>query len=931
MQRIVFLVVTTLATLSSAFAQKGTVKGLVTDAATGEPFPFVDVYVKALNTGSNTDMDGNYSFVLPAGTHEVTVSSLGYETQKKKITVAAGQTVTLNVALKEEAFNLSEVTITSTKSTNTESSVLLEMKKSEQVVTGISAQQIKRTPDNDASQVVRRMPGITIQDDKFVIVRGLSNRYNAVMLNNAYAPSTEAETRSFSFDLIPSSLIDRIMVYKSPSPDVPGDFAGSVIKIYTQNVVEKDYHAINFTLGYRVGTTFKPYRTQERFASDLFGLGYSPRSLPAGFPSDLPPITDQASADFVLNESKRFTNNWTTFENNAFTDVRFRYEYGAGFYLGKTKVSAINAINYSNAFQTQVVDRYRFTGYEADGSSVPFFSYNDDRYENNVRLGFLSNWSFQLNPRNKVEFKNFLTQIGNTETTLRGGVNQNRNVEEQNLSLRYQSRFIYSGQFQGTHDFNEDRTTLTWLAGVTTSNKKEPDWRRSQSRRIIGADSVPFQVIVPASANQQNAARFNSALDELAFTLASDLEWIIKQDKLFKIKTGFFVESKSRDFSGRTIGYIRASANTDPDITNSPLETIFQDSHIRYPDGLVIGENTKYTDLYTATNLLAAYHLGFTTALTSRWNLAAGVRAEYNIQGLETPPSPSGFPVVVDNPVLSILPSVNTSYNLTKNTLVRFSYGMNVNRPEFRELAPFSFYNFDLSADIIGNAELEVATIHNLDLRYEWYPSASEIFAFGGFYKKFFDPIETIITTGADNPIFIYNNAAEAENFGVEMELRKNLDFISENLRNVGLSMNAALIKSQITLSEDDATLTQAAVRPLQGQSPYVVNAGLYYQTTSGKTQINANYNVSGKRIFLVGDNEFPTQWEMPRNLIDISITQQLTPSTTLRLGVSDLLNARYWVAEDANQDGKINSVVDQTVIETRTGQYIQLGINVKF
>jgi outer membrane receptor protein involved in Fe transport len=286
---------------------------------------------------------------------------------------------------------------------------------------------------------------------------------------------------------------------------------------------------------------------------------------------------------------------------------------------------------------------------------------------------------------------------------------------------------------------------------------------------------------------------------------------------------------------------------------------------------------------------------------------------------------------VVDNPVLSILPSVNTSYNLTKNTLVRFSYGMNVNRPEFRELAPFAFYNFDLSADIIGNAELEVATIHNLDLRYEWYPSASEIFAFGGFYKKFFDPIETIITTGADNPIFIYNNAAEAENFGVEMELRKNLDFISENLRNVGLSMNAALIKSQITLSEDDATLTQAAVRPLQGQSPYVVNAGLYYQTTSGKTQINANYNVSGKRIFLVGDNEFPTQWEMPRNLIDISITQQLTPSTTLRLGVSDLLNARYWVAEDANQDGKINSVVDQTVIETRTGQYIQLGINVKF
>lgn len=907
---------------------KGTVKGRVLDGDNNnEPLAFATVMVKGTNTGTMTDIDGYYELQIAAGTHTIVFLFVGYqEITKSNVVVEAGKTVSLNVTMNVSSFNLNDVVVTSTKTTDTEMSVLIEMRKGEQIVNGVSNQQIKKSQDNDAAQVVRRVPGVTIMDDRFIVVRGLANRYNNVMLNGVIAPSVEADSRSFSFDLIPSSMLDRMMVYKSGAPDIPGDFSGALVKIYTRNFVDADFNLVSFSTGIRNGTTFQNFTSSQREGLDVLGLGQIPRALPNDFPTDLRQYSFQP--DVLVENAKKFENTWYTDQLKALPDFRFRYEMGRNLKVKHKSLSTMNSISYSNTYLNQDVNRYRYTAYQPDGSSVPFFSYVDSRNVNNVRLGALSNWSFQANDRTRIEFRNFFTQMGSNETTIRTGINQNRDVEELNYSYRYESRGLYTGQLQGTHTLDGGKSEVVWIAGYTASNRQEPDWRRAQSRRIIGSED-PFSIIIPSNANAQNASRFYSFLKEKAITGVLDYERIINPKKNFKFKTGLFTEYKWRNFNARTIGYVRAGTSLDPSIEQMGITEIFADENMRFPDGLMINENTKFTDFYSANNMLAAAYVSSSYKFTERLSVAGGLRLEFNRQYLETANAPTGLPINSELIALSPLPFVNASYTLNENSALRASFGMTVNRPEFRELAPFSYYNFDLNSDIVGNSNLQNAQIVNYDLRYEFYPSASEILTIGGFLKTFDNPIEFIITTGADNPIYVSQNADAAIVYGIEGEIRKSLNFISERLNKFTLLLNATLIKSEIDLGSS-GTLTQAKTRPLQGQSPYVLNGGFYFNTKN--TQISALYNVSGPRIFLVGDQEFPTQYEMPRHMIDLTITQKIGQNWELKAGVSDMLNTQYEVREDGNQDGKISSnAVDLPIIQGRFGQYVQIGVTYRY
>lgn len=913
--------------VTAMLAQTGKVVGVVKEAGTNETIPFANVLVKGTPNGVVTDMDGKYELKLKPGKYDITYMFLGYEeVVKRGVVITEGQTVTLNVTLVVASFKLDDVVVTSTRVTNTEMAVMIEMRKSEQIVSGISNQQITRSPDNDASQVVRRIPGITITNDNFLVVRGLASRYNNVLLNGVIAPSVEADSRSFAFDLIPSSLLDRMMVYKSGAADIPGDFAGALVRVYTKNTVEENFNRVRLFTGVRSGTTFNDFRGSDRKPMDLLGFGQAQRQLPSDFPKDLRQYSFQP--DVLVANARKFDNTWGSENRMAMPDLRFMYEMGRKFKVKNTEVSSLNTLAYSNVNLVQDVERFRFTGYDAEGNSVPFFSYTDNRNVNTVRTSAMSNWSFKPNQNTLYEFRNFFVQTGALESTFRTGVNQNRNVEEENFSYRYQSRGIYSGQFQGTHTLKEGRASLTYIGGLTASNAQEPDWRRAQSRRIIGSED-DFQIVVPSNANTQNAARFYTNLKERAITAVVDYEYIINPETNFKIKAGVFSEYKWRTFQARTIGYIRSSPNLDVEIERQGIETIFSDENMRFPGGLMIGENTKYTDFYSAYNLNASPHMGASIKLLKKISLAGGLRYEFNNQYLETGIAPSGSPESANLVGNNILPFANASYNLSDNSLLRASFGVTLNRPEFRELAPFSYYNFDLTSDIVGNPNLQNATIYNYDLRYEIYPSSSETFSFGVFYKKFYNPIEFIITTGADNPIFISQNADEANVYGAEVEFRRNLSFLAEGLRPFTFIFNASLIRSEIDLGSSN-TLTQSRVRPLQGQSPYIANAGFYYNTNKG-AQFTVLYNVSGPRIFLVGDNEFPTQYEMPRHMVDLTYTQPLGKKMEFKLGVTDLFNTLFEVREDGNLDGKLNNPnVDQSIIRTRFGQYVQAGLTWK-
>jgi hypothetical protein len=917
------------------FAQNGTIKGTVTDATTGETIYGANVMLEGTTIGASTDMEGKFTLSnVKPGTYTLLVSFITYTTARvADVQVGSAQIVSLSIPLIEEVAEMEEITVVATREVSTDLALLKSIRESMQVVSGISAEQIKKTQDRDAAQIMQRIPGVTLTDGKFMVIRGLNSRYNTTMLNGVFAPSMETESRAFAFDIIPSGLIDQILVYKTGAAELPGEFGGGVVQINTKNTVNENFHDVNFAMGFQANTTFQSFLSQPVSKTEFLGFDGGSRALPNGAHSDYSNLG--FDFDRILAESKKFQNTWSINESTARPDIRASYSMGRNFDLGRVGVSTLNSISYSNTFQYNQINRFRYSNYDADRRSVSFFRFTDDQYNNQVRASLLSNWAFQLNPSNKLEFKNFYARTGLTETTLRTGFDDDKGQEVRNYSLHYINRAIYSGQLIGTHELANDRTTLSWVAGLTTSNRSEPDWRRVSSRRNMGTEN-PFQVLVPQNANASDASRFYQDLSEYNITQRMDVEhklYLGTSTEPAIWRTGYFGEYKNRSFQARSIGYIKFGNEFDTSIGALPWDEIFDRENIRIPDGLVISENSKFTDKYTASNLLLAGYSGLNLPISQKFRVIPGVRVEYNRQMLETAPAPNGQPLEVDNPIVSVLPTLNTTYNLTRNSLVRLAYSRSINRPEFREIAPFSFYDFNFEVDRIGNTDLKISKVQHLDLRWELYPTPSETVSFGVFYKQFVDPIETIIRTGANNPVLQYANAVEANNAGVEVEVRKSLAYNSSSrfINNLGVSFNGAFILSDINLG-DDVTLTEQRNRPMQGQSPYIVNAGLFYDDVEKGLQFNVLYNIYGRRIFSVGDVEFPTIWEMPRHLLDLTFTKRVGQKTELRISAKDILNSRILLKEDGNLDGKINNPeVDKTILDTRNGPNVVIGFAHRF
>jgi outer membrane receptor protein involved in Fe transport len=927
------LLLTLLSSSVLASAQTGSIAGVITDSKTGETIIGANVFIQGTQVGSPTDLDGKFTInnVKP-GAYNLVVSFITYKTHIiPDVVVEANKKTTVTVALLEDSQELQEVVVSGTRQVDTDLSLVGAIRESKLVVSGISAEQISKSQDRDAAQVVRRVPGVTLQDNRFVIVRGLSSRYSNTILNGVLAPSTEADSRAFSFDIIPSGLLDRMLVYKSGAAELPGDFAGSIIQVGTKSATESNFTNFSFTTGYRQGTTFTTQQTQQRASTEWLGFDNGFRSLPSSAPKDYRDLGFNVSQ--IEAESRKFKNTWGLEQLNVTPDLRFNFDLGRNFDLGKIEVSSVNSFNYSNTNQFNKIEFNRYFNYADDATSETLFAYSDDQFTNNVRVGLLSNWSLKFNPSNRIEFRNLYNRLGSTQTTIREGINNFRASEYTNYSLRYTERSIYSGQLEGKHELTPNKSKLTWLVGFNSAQRNEPDWKRLvTSRPLYSSEETPFAVSIPSSTSPAQAARFYQELSEYSATNRLDFEYKFntKEDKdPIEFKTGYWVEFKSRDFSARQIGHI-ARDGFDQSISTLPYDQIFDPANVAYNGGHIISENTNNRDSYFATNLLTAGYVSFNIPVSSKFRVIPGVRVEYNQQKLESAP---GFDQVkVNNPVTSFLPFLNASYNLNTSSLIRLAYSKTVNRPEFREIAPFSFYDFDNQADILGNGNLTISDIHNIDFRWEYYPTAGEFISAGVFYKFFNNPIETNIDNGADNAVFLYNNADKAQNYGVEVELRKSLGYSggSEFLSKMFVVFNAAYIISEIELV-DDGTLQEKSSRPMQGQSPYIINGGLFYQDDERGFQANVQYNVFGKRIAFVGLPGVPTWWEMPRHSLDLSISKSISKRADIRFGASDILNAKFVIREDANLDNNVsNNNTNKVVRSTRNGQYFTLGVSIK-
>jgi hypothetical protein len=921
-------------------AQTGSIKGTIKDAKTGDALIGATVLIEGTTTGAAADIEGNFLISkAPAGAATLSVSFLGYQAKKINVQVESGKTTVVNTALDEDAGQaLAEVVVTAERPTNTEVSLISEIKSVQQVAVGISAEQIVKTQDRDAAQIARRVPGVSIVDNRFVLVRGLSQRYNTVMINDVITPSTEVDIRSFSFDMIPSNMIDRMLIFKSGAAELPGEFAGGVIKVYTKQAPEENFTNVAFSTSYRAGTTFNTVPKTEGGSLDFLGLDNGDRAIPGSFPRTAQ-LFNGRSAQQRADLINQLPNNWGVNNVSAPLDYRFNVNLGRRFNWGSVRIGNLTGINYSSTNQFNDIAFNTFTNGDVAGGVAA--RYNDQFFSYGARVGILHNWSFRFNPNFLIEFKNLFNQLGFSETLNRTGTleaGESRDV--QSYSQRFESRSIYSGQLVGKNTFNGGRTDLNWQLGLGYTRRTEPDWRRLVYFRETGSEQ-PFSAAISNQPVLAYGGRFFSELDETSLTAAAGVEHKLgpadKEDPI-KLKAGFYTERKDRDFSARFFGYVNGSGEDKL----LPVGEIFSPEHVTGEGNFNVVEDTKPSDRYTAANTLLAGYASAYLPIGEKFSATLGLRMEYNRQELSSSDGAAG--VNVDNPILSPLPSVNMVYNLNDKQLVRLAYAYTVNRPEFRELAPFIYFDFPLNADIIGNRNLTTGNIQNVDARWEYYPSPSELLSFGVFYKHFRNPVENFLREGTLIS-YTFINAKEATSYGVEAEVRKSFSELSNRrfIQNLTFVGNASYIISNVNLGDlvavdplvNPEPLQVGALvdqrRPLQNQSPYLINGGFYYNDDELGLQVNALYNVFGKRLFAVGTLNNPTIYEMPRNVLDLNITKTLGQKFEVRLNIQDILNQRVRLEQDFDRNGKITASDRQTVRSFRRGQYFTLGLVYNF
>ena len=882
------------------------IKGVVIDQKSKETLIGAVVTVDGTNVKAITNIDGNFQIdgMKKDKTYTLYINYVGYKTQK--IDGVQAKDADQVIALQPDEQQLKEVTVTAVERRNTDAAMIQVAKNSPVIVSNVSAQEISRTQDTNAGEVIRRVPGVSLIDDKFVMVRGLSQRYNNVWVNGGAVPSSEADSRAFSFDIIPSSQIDNLTIVKSPTAEYPADYSGGFIIVNTKEIPAENSFNIAVGGNWNTSSAFKDFSYSKGSGTDFLGFDNGLRNLNGGIHADLNPQLDangKPVGDYATSLlGNGLNNDWLVKNRKPLGDLKLAASLNRRCMLGGRTLGMLAAMNYTNEYRTyENMENNLYGIYDAANDKPNYLRHSvDDQYNNNVRLGAMLNFTFLSKDGNhKYQLKNIFNQLATSRYTWRDGVSAQSNLER-SAEYYYRSRTTYNGQLTGKHTFTSD--ALDWSIGYAYANRHLPD-----RRRYLIDDALESGVYALSTGN--DISREWTQLDEHILSLGINDKHHFKFGNFEPdLQVGAYGEYRSREYQTRNFIYNwNVSDNNMPsDFRHSDIPTLLSSEANMGYDKLYLLEEKQMRNNYRGHNTLGAGYLALSLPF-GKLGIHAGVRFEHNDMELisnsrDYEKSESSRHYKTDD----VFPSLNTTYKINDQHQVRLSYGRSINRPEFREVSSSVYYDFDLASNVQGNTELKNCYVDNLDLRYEWYPSRGELISLAVFYKHFDSPIEwTYTVAGGTDLIYSYKNAKSANNYGVELDIRKNLGFIG--LKDFSWSFNGALIKSKVQFEKG----AKEEDRPMQGQSPYLINTGIFYKNAPLKMDIALLYNRIGKRIIGVGRSEgstgddsnsrVPHSYEMPRNTIDFSLAKKFGEHLELKLNVRDLLAEKIYYKQFAD------------------------------
>ena len=894
-----------------AFAQGetsegGRIVGRIVDAATAQPISGVQVYVADTQQGTLSDINGRYLILsVPQGTHELVAEMIGFS--KKTVTdvvVDEGATLNLDIALETQAIQMDAITVSAEREQGSTAFLMDQRASSVSMMDAVGSLEISRSPASDAAEVAQRMTGVTVADGKYVFVRGLGGRYSQTALNGSPLPSPEPEKEVVPLDLFPAGFMESLTTQKTYTPDRPMDFSGGAVEIKT-----KDFPS-RFTVKLGMGTSFNSNsQFQDGFlrynggGMDWLGLDDGSRDLPAEAQRLMGPIkeggrlpsdptervgvgealraADQQFAPFVKDTPlNRSFNASIGGRRDLFDDGEF------GFFLAGTYSDSYKRI------EDEVERKWRTEAFrpETAENSAPNVDYVFARSTRSVTWGTVTSLTFKPNPNQQIS----LRATVNLNTDDEGRTYQGRNGEDVGGMLRDErSRFVQRlmtwGQLSGEHRlFFGSR--LDWRATMARADRHEPFLRES----IYLLDNDNYYLLDYT----ESARYFWSELTD--DDVSTELDWRFPfrlAGREWAFKFGGAYRDRTRDFGARRLNWLFRGG------TIEDLDTELQDGTIvesRPATGeFAIDEVVEPGDIYAADDERVAGYAMMEIPVTGKLLAVVGARVESYDLTMDSRNRFGADSTVASVSQTDVAPAVNLVYSLRNDLKLRAAVSQTLDRPEFRELAPFQFTEATSLRQLRGNPELIPATIRGADLRFDWFFGPGELFSGGVFYKEMDNPIEQVFVAAASSA-YSFQNADKGNLYGAEMDLQLSLGRLSRALSSFSMQGNLAWIESEVTVSREGIFQPTNLKRPLEGQAPYVLNVGVNY-TTFGGFEAGILYNRFGQRLAAAGGSGLPDIYEQPRNALDLTLSFPLRQGAQVKLRGTNLLDAEYRFEQSAN------------------------------
>ena len=869
------------APVATATVALGAVRGRVVAAEGGRPVAGARVFVRGAAVDLRSDAEGAFAVELPEGARELTVIHPGFATKNQALSVRGGETSEVELALEPQATTLGEMVVLIPKPDyGSVASQLALRREAAAVQDSVGLEDIKKSPDSNASSATRRIVGATVVGGAYLNVRGLQGRYTNVRLNGVTLPSTDPELPGFQIDLFPVNLITSLTVAKTFTPEIPGDFAGGSLNVITADFPPEEKLSLSLSVGGQADVVGRDYLSYPGGSLDFLGIDDGSRGLPAGVPDRR--LTSQGRnglpRDQVDLVARSFSANWELEERPAIPDLSLSMSYGDTRQLEEgRRLGYLFTLGYRRN-TVRVVERLtNVTGNLESGTLRARESLEREVGATDTQLGALATAAYRLGEDDELRFVSMVTQIGDDRAAQTTGLFESEGRFLRQTQLRFTSRRLLFNQLLGKHREIFEDADLDWQLNVALVSRAQPD-----TRDLVYEETPAGYAFRQITGSGE---RLFTDLGQVDVGGGADLGYRLAEE--VKLKAGWLGRFSDRAFTARRFGH---------DWDGTPEQYLLPPNVLFGPEyqGVAVRmeEKTQPTDGYGANEVSGALYLMGDAALAEgRLRVVGGLRTELFHQAIEgrSPYATTQELKSSSRTDVDVLPSLGGILELGEGMGLRASYGGTVARPLVRELAPFLVQDFVRRRTSQGNPDLVRTYVHNFDLRWEAFPGEGEVLAASAFFKLFEDPIETVVIDTEGNLSF--DNIPTAQNYGAELEARINLSRLAEVLSSVSLMANLALIHSRVQLAPSQLGASTSDIRPLAGQSPFVANLSLSWEPEESKVSANVFYNVFGRRIVEVGRNGLPDVYEEPFHSVDATFFYKWDESWTLSVFGRNLLN----------------------------------------